>query len=105
MGREQRIGEGAHDQAALEQPRANGSAGRPMSTSRKFVHDGRHGVAGGAERLAIRSRSAQVAAARARISATWPGSSAISASAAECDAIEAGGRIAVEPARRSRRAR
>src|SRR4051794_41430288 len=46
----------------------------------------------------MRSLSAQASAARERISATWPGWRAISASAAEWTPIDAGGRT---PFRRS----
>ena len=60
--------------------------------SRKFAHDSATARPAARSAAAIRSRSATVAAARARIS---PASrSAIPASATENDEIDAGGRMA-----------
>ena len=56
------------------------------------MHDGRTPMPAAVSAAAIRSRSATVAAAVARISSRF--SSAISASAAEVDEIPAGSRIA-----------
>ena len=91
--RKQRICERAHDQALLEQL-ARERLRRPAEVDEHEVRARvRHRVARRrAEPAAIRSRSAHVARACARISSRWP--SAISASAAACTPIDAGGRTA-----------